>query len=48
MVSVDSARRDGMTDFITLKVSHYEWRSNVEVAAQVIEFLLRRRFEEDS
>jgi hypothetical protein len=39
-----SARLDGMADFITLKVSHYELRSNMAVAAQVIEFLRRGRF----
>ncbi|MDJ0927753.1 MAG: alpha/beta fold hydrolase [Gammaproteobacteria bacterium] len=45
MVSVDSARLDGMTDFIAVNVSHYELRSNLDVAAQVIEFLLRGKFE---
>lgn len=44
MVSVDSARLDGMTDFITFDVSHWQLRNNPAVAKQVIEFLLQQRF----
>lgn len=45
MVSVESARLDGMTDFIVFDVSHWELRSDPTVATQVIEFLLYGRFD---
>ena len=45
MVSVESARLDGMTDFITFDVNHWELRNESAVATQVIEFLLHGRFD---
>lgn len=44
MVSLDSTRLDGMTDFITFDVSHWELRNDRAVAAQVVEFLLNGAF----
>ena len=45
MVSVDSARLEGMTDFIAFDVSHWELRSEPDVTVQVAAFLLHGRFE---
>ena len=45
MVSVESVRLEGMTDFTTLDVNHWELRNEPDVAAQVIEFLLHGRFD---
>ena len=47
MVSVESARLEGMTDFRTFPVSHWELRNDAGVAEQVIEFLLNGRFARD-
>lgn len=46
MVSVESARLDGMTDFITFDVSHWELRSEPIVVKQVVAFLSNERFED--
>ena len=45
MVSVASARLEGMTDFITFDVSHWELRNDAEVATQVAQFLQHGRFD---
>lgn len=44
MVSVESTRLEGMTDFIEFDVSHWELRNDRAVAAQVVEFLRNGRF----
>lgn len=44
MVSVESARLGGMTDFITFDVTHWGLRNKPAVAAQVVEFLLHGKF----
>ena len=46
LVSVESARLDGMTDFITFDVSHWELRSEPAVINQVVAFLSKERFEQ--
>ena len=43
-VSVESARLEGMTDFIMLDVAHWDLRGNREVARQVIHFLREGEF----
>ena len=45
MVSVESARLEGMTDFITFEVSHWELRNSPDVAGQVAAFLLNGEFD---
>ena len=45
LVSVDSARLEGMTDFVTFDVSHWELRSEPNVVKQVVAFLSNERFE---
>ncbi len=45
MVSVESARLDGMTDFIQLDVNHWGLRNDRDVAAQVVFFLSHGQFE---
>lgn len=45
MVSVESARLDGMADFIVFNVSHWELRNDPAVAIQAIEFLLHGMFD---
>ena len=45
MVSVESARLEGMTDFITFDISHWQLRSAPEVIEQVIAFLSNGRFQ---
>ena len=44
VVSVESARLDGMTDFIEVEVTHWDMRSNPVVAELVIDFLRHGRF----
>ncbi|MFC1689581.1 esterase/lipase family protein [Pseudomonadota bacterium] len=44
VVSVESARLDGMTDFIEIEVTHWDMRSDPVVAEMVIEFLRHGRF----
>lgn len=44
-VSVASARLDGMADFITLDVAHWNLRGDRDVAVQVIHFLEYGRFD---
>ena len=44
VVSVDSARLDGMTDFIDVAVTHWDMRSDPVVARLVIDFLRHGRF----
>ena len=46
LVSVESASLDGMTDFITFEVNHWEMRSDQAVARQVNAFLLNGSFEQ--
>ena len=48
MVSVESARLDGMTDFIDLDVNHWGLRTEPDVASQVVEFLLHESFDHSS
>jgi pimeloyl-ACP methyl ester carboxylesterase len=43
-VSVDSAKLDGMTDFIMLDVAHWDLRGDRKVAEQVVFFLENGRF----
>jgi len=45
LVSVDSARLDGMDDFVSFDVTHWDLRSDPEVARQVVAFLENGRFE---
>jgi hypothetical protein len=44
VVSVESAKIEGMTDFITLRFSHFNLRYSGEVAEQTIAFLQRGHF----
>jgi len=44
VVSVESARLDGMTDFIEIEVAHWDMRSSPLVAELVIDFLQHGRF----
>ena len=44
VVSVESARLDGMTDFIAVDVTHWDMRSSPVVADLVIDFLGHGRF----
>ena len=44
MVSLDSARLDGMTDFIELSVTHFGLRNDPEVARQTLYFLAHGSF----
>ena len=46
MVSVESARLDGMTDFISLDLGHWELRSDPKVTKQVVAFLLNGKFDQ--
>lgn len=45
LVSVESARLDGMTDFVAFDLSHWDLRSDPEVAEQVVAFLLDGSFD---
>lgn len=45
LVSVESARLDGMADFITFELSHWDLRNDPQVAKQVGAFLLHGRFD---
>ncbi|MDX2469274.1 MAG: alpha/beta fold hydrolase [SAR324 cluster bacterium] len=45
MVTVESAKLEGMTDFILMPVAHYFMRSNKEVAKQIIHFLKVGKFQ---
>lgn len=47
VVSVESARLDGMTDFIDVEVTHWDMRSNPVVAELVIDFLRQGKFNHD-
>lgn len=47
VVSVESARLDGMTDFVAVDVSHWDMRSNPVVAALVIDFLRHGSFNDE-
>ena len=47
VVSVASARLDGMTDFIAVEVTHWDMRSNPVVAELVIDFLRHGRFNDE-
>ena len=44
VVSVESARLDGMTDFIDVEVTHWDMRSDPVIAELAIEFLRHGRF----
>ncbi|MEP4485300.1 MAG: alpha/beta fold hydrolase [Halioglobus sp.] len=44
VVSVESARLDGMTDFIAIDVTHWDMRRSPVVARSVIEFLQYGKF----
>jgi pimeloyl-ACP methyl ester carboxylesterase len=44
VVSVESARLDGMTDFIEVDVTHWDMRRDPVVAALVIDFLRQGKF----
>ena len=44
VVSVESTRLDGMTDFIEIEVTHWDMRSDPAVAGRVTEFLRHGRF----
>lgn len=44
LVSVESARLEGMTDFRVYPLSHWRLRSDPEVAAEVVHFLREGRF----
>jgi pimeloyl-ACP methyl ester carboxylesterase len=44
VVSVESARLDGMTDFVEIEVTHWDMRSSPIVAKLVIDFLRHGRF----
>ena len=44
VVSVESARLDGMTDFVEVEVAHWDMRSDPVVAELVIDFLRHGRF----
>ena len=44
VVSVESARLDGMTDFVDVAVTHWEMRSDPVVAELVIDFLRHGKF----
>jgi pimeloyl-ACP methyl ester carboxylesterase len=44
MVSLESARLKGMTDFKSFDVTHWGLRNNREVAAAVVQFLRTRQF----
>jgi triacylglycerol esterase/lipase EstA (alpha/beta hydrolase family) len=44
VVSVESARLDGMTDFIDVEVTHWDMRRDPVIAELVIEFLRHSRF----
>ncbi len=44
VVSVESARLEGMADFIAIDVTHWDMRRDREVASQVVEFLREGRF----
>ena len=48
LVSVESAKLDGMTDFITLDLAHWDLRNDKESARQVIAFLETGRFSTES
>jgi len=45
LVSVESARLDGMDDFVSFDVTHWDLRNEPQVAAQVVAFLETGRFE---
>ena len=45
LVSVESARLDGMDDFVSFDVTHWDLRSDPQVALQVAAFLKGGRFE---
>ncbi len=45
LVSVDSARLNGMDDFVSFDVTHWDLRSDPRVAEQVVAFLEDGRFE---
>ena len=45
LVSVASARLEGMTDFVSYPVAHWDLRNDAEVASQVIAFLERGAFD---
>lgn len=45
LVTVESARLDGMTDFVAIDASHWELRSEPQVAEQVVAFLLNGSFD---
>jgi len=48
VVSVESARLDGMTDFIEVQVTHWDMRRDPFVAELVIDFLRYGRFNNES
>ena len=45
LVSVDSARLDGMDDFVSFDVTHWDLRNEPQVAKQVVAFLGNGSFE---
>jgi pimeloyl-ACP methyl ester carboxylesterase len=47
VVSVESARLDGMTDFIEVEVTHWDMRRDQVVAELVIDFLRHGRFDHE-
>ena len=47
VVSVASARLEGMADFVAVEVTHWEMRSSPVVAELVIAFLKNGRFDDD-
>ena len=46
LVSVESTKFDGVSDFIEIDVNHTQIRYNKEVAAQTIHFLRKGRFKD--
>lgn len=48
LVTVESTRLEGMTDFLTFAVTHWGLRNDPAVAAQVISFLREGRFTHDT
>ena len=48
LVSVESAKLDGMADFVAVDLSHWQLRNDPVIARQVIEFLLHGQFDSDT